>query len=771
MLTQLQITAAKPKAKPYTLSDGQGLALSVQPSGAKLWRFRYRFGGQAKTLHIGQWPSLSLADAREKCRDARREIATGIDPVLEKKRAKIVAQFSVATSFKEVAIEWLAKCEREGLAEITLDKIRWLLGMAYPLIGSHPINAITPIEALAVLRKIEAKGNYESARRMRSVLSRVFRYGIATARCDRDVAADLRGALMHPIEITLTFSGLSDTAKEDFVGYYRQEMLVITAKAAFDASAGFAVVRQFGNRLAMPAFAPYFDALGDGAKVATLQTLYADLREQYPDLPSAKVKDAMTSSLREYEEARPGDCTLIPSEDQFYGISQGQGLLRKHLQWVYIPAVKDAAGEQAEGKNTALGRLLARTVRSQVSFSEKLASLRGEAEQKYNEMLAAEQGVLDQISTGLQERLAEWSHPDATAKLHWHQDPKSVRIEEPMARLLAGDGEFEGSIARFGHGMQRSYIIALLQGLAATDNQESPRLILGCEEPELYQHPPQARHLAGVLQTLSAKNSQVIVSTHSPYFVDGAGFDRIRLVRKIRPEAKAVVRVCSIDHLGGEYARVTGEPHPQHDAILVKLHQVMQPNLSEMFFTHKLVLVEGFEDAAYIHAWLILSGRWDAFRSGGAHIVPGNAKSELIRPLIIAQKMEIPVFVLFDCDGDKLDHSDPARAARDKASHERDNRAIFTLLGAPDADLFPTAPVWGDGYAAWPSDLGKCVKSDAGAHWEAAGNAASLSCGGAGGLQKNTLHIGARLKELHRVGAGSATLDQLCETIVNFARS
>lgn len=198
MLTQLQITAAKPKAKPYTLSDGQGLALSVQPSGAKLWRFRYRYGGQAKTLHIGQWPSLSLADAREKCRDARREIATGIDPVLEKKRAKIVAQFSVATSFKEVAIEWLAKCAREGLAEITLGKIRWLLGMSYPLIGSHPINAITPIEALAVLRKIEAKGNYESARRMRSVLSRVFRYGIATARCDRDVAADLRGALITP---------------------------------------------------------------------------------------------------------------------------------------------------------------------------------------------------------------------------------------------------------------------------------------------------------------------------------------------------------------------------------------------------------------------------------------------------------------------------------------------------------------------------------------------------------------------------------------------
>lgn len=198
MLTQLQITSAKPKAKPYRLADCQGLVPVVQTTGSKLWRFRYRYGGAQKALHLGPWPATSLADARENRRQARKAIAAGLDPVLEKKRAKIVAQFSVATSFKEVAIEWLAKCERDDLAEITLDKIRWLLGMMYPMIGSHPINAITPIEALSVLRRIEARGNYESARRMRSVLSRVFRYGIATTRCDRDIAADLRGALTTP---------------------------------------------------------------------------------------------------------------------------------------------------------------------------------------------------------------------------------------------------------------------------------------------------------------------------------------------------------------------------------------------------------------------------------------------------------------------------------------------------------------------------------------------------------------------------------------------
>ncbi|WP_140848135.1 tyrosine-type recombinase/integrase [Sphingomonas glacialis] len=198
MLTQLKITSAKPTAKPYNLSDGHGLFLAIQTSGSKLWRFRYRYAGRQKTLHIGPWPDTSLADARERCREARKAIAAGLDPALEKKRAKVTARFAVATTFKDVALEWIAKCEREGRAEITLDKIRWLLGMAYPLIGSHPINAISPTEALTVLRKVEAKGRYESARRMRSILSRVFRYGIATARCDRDVAADLRGALTTP---------------------------------------------------------------------------------------------------------------------------------------------------------------------------------------------------------------------------------------------------------------------------------------------------------------------------------------------------------------------------------------------------------------------------------------------------------------------------------------------------------------------------------------------------------------------------------------------
>ncbi len=197
-LNHIQITNARPRNKAYKLTDSGGLYLVVQPNGAKLWRMNYRYVSRQKTLSFGAWPEVGIAAARHKRDDARKEIASGLDPATEKKLATIARKIAVDNTFKTIAEEWVVKNEREGRAPITLDKIRWLLGMVYPMIGNLPISKITPQEVLAVLRKVEATGRYESARRMRSVLSRVFRYGIATARTDRDVAADLRGALITP---------------------------------------------------------------------------------------------------------------------------------------------------------------------------------------------------------------------------------------------------------------------------------------------------------------------------------------------------------------------------------------------------------------------------------------------------------------------------------------------------------------------------------------------------------------------------------------------
>ena len=161
--------------------------------------------------------------------------------------------------------------------------------------------------------------------------------------------------------------------------------------------------------------------------------------------------------------------------------------------------------------------LLARTVRSKTNFDETVKALRADMQQQYQALLDGYQHVLDDISLALQTRISEWAHPDARLRLQWKQDPdKSVRVEEPWAHILAGEGDFEGQLARFGHGLQRSYLLALLQELAGTDAAGGATLILACEEPELYQHPPQARHLAAVLNRLSRGNAQVIVCYPRP---------------------------------------------------------------------------------------------------------------------------------------------------------------------------------------------------------------------------------------------------------------
>jgi hypothetical protein len=154
------IANAKAKERPYKMFDGGGLHLYVKPNGSKLWRLTYSWLGKQKTLSLGQWPDLGLADARGKRDEARRVLASGIDPSHQQKIDAAKARLEENDTFKSVAVEWIAKNEREGMAEITLGKIRWLLDKAYPKIGNRPIAKITAQEVLLVLRAIEATGRY-----------------------------------------------------------------------------------------------------------------------------------------------------------------------------------------------------------------------------------------------------------------------------------------------------------------------------------------------------------------------------------------------------------------------------------------------------------------------------------------------------------------------------------------------------------------------------------------------------------------------------------
>lgn len=197
-LTALAIKSAKSRTKPYKLADSDGLYLLVTPTGGRCWRMNYRHLGKQKTLAFGTWPDTSLADARERRDAARKVLARGDDPAEQIKLERIAATVAASNSFKAVADEWLTKAEKEGRSAVTMKKLRWLLDFINESIGKRPIATISAQELLIMLRKMESKGKYETAKRLRSTCSQVFRYAIATARAERDVAADLRGALIAP---------------------------------------------------------------------------------------------------------------------------------------------------------------------------------------------------------------------------------------------------------------------------------------------------------------------------------------------------------------------------------------------------------------------------------------------------------------------------------------------------------------------------------------------------------------------------------------------
>lgn len=197
-LSAMVVSKAHGREKPYKLADSGGLYLLVTPQGGRYWRLNYRHSGRYKTMALGVFPDVSLADARRERDGARKLLAADEDPIARRKRDEVEATLSSAATFRAVAEEWSVKVEKEGRATVTLAKIKWLLDFAYPMIGERPIADISALELLAVLRSVEGRGRYESARRLRSVCGRVFRYAIATGRAQHDLSAALRDALITP---------------------------------------------------------------------------------------------------------------------------------------------------------------------------------------------------------------------------------------------------------------------------------------------------------------------------------------------------------------------------------------------------------------------------------------------------------------------------------------------------------------------------------------------------------------------------------------------
>lgn len=211
-LTDTFVRNIKPTGAPAgdKHTDGGGMYLLVTESG-KYWRVNYRFAGKRKTLALGVYPAVSLAKARQRRDKARELLADGVDPSAAKREEKQARAAEAGNTFRAVGEQWL-KATAAKRAAITQGKVStWLEKDVFPFIGAMPITSIGPRDVLGVVRKMEAREAFDSAKRINQICGQVFRYAVAEGTAERDVTADLRGAFQHAE--TKHYAAITDPAK------------------------------------------------------------------------------------------------------------------------------------------------------------------------------------------------------------------------------------------------------------------------------------------------------------------------------------------------------------------------------------------------------------------------------------------------------------------------------------------------------------------------------------------------------------------------------
>ena len=206
-LTDVAIRALKPKERAYRVFDGGGLYLEVAPSGSRLWRLKYRFLGKEKRLAFGAYPDVPLAGrkdpatgewiagARDRREEARRLLASGVDPGAQKSLLEQTKRAAVKNSFEVVGREWLASRSSSWVPSHSKRLIARLENDVFPVIGDLPIAEVDAPTLLNVIRRVEARGSLETAHRILTLCGQIMRYAVATGRATRDISVDLRGAL------------------------------------------------------------------------------------------------------------------------------------------------------------------------------------------------------------------------------------------------------------------------------------------------------------------------------------------------------------------------------------------------------------------------------------------------------------------------------------------------------------------------------------------------------------------------------------------------
>lgn len=401
----------------------------------------------------------------------------------------------------------------------------------------------------------------------------------------------------------------------------------------------------------------------------------------YSALPNAASAQAVDDALIAWEAANPASLSLQRDDGQFFGFQNAsRGALQRHTTFVFVPAVRDALQDVADGKTTPIGRLLEILVRSSILKRAEVQAFQQEMAARYAALVSPENmPELGQLAEGLTSDLKEL-YGQAAVGLEWRQAGE-IPVPLPAADVTLSDDGFGGPVDRQGHGLQRAFVFTLLQHLARAsapiDDAEfddgeltppaTPNLILAIEEPELYQHPTKQRHLASVLRRLSTGHlpgatgtTQIAFASHSPMFVSLTNADEIRLVRRVECDdsefKQCELRSLDLNEIARKLEKVAGKAVGSFSAETLKprLH-ILGTELAEGFFADGVVLVEGRSDKAALCA--VAQHLNVSFEASGIAVLSAEGKNNLDRPYLIFRELGIPVFPIWDCDCGTNDHN------------------------------------------------------------------------------------------------------------------
>lgn len=600
-----------------------------------------------------------------------------------------------------------------------------------------------------------------------------------------------------PIEITVAYAGLGEEEREVFNAYVHDDVLKVVLRVSWvtpeEDEEGSA---QAGYHGWMRRHKPFEEIRAGGSagdKVAALKKLVDEKPELYDFTP----KSAWTRAepqMAEWEAAHPEECALELDDGKYFKAPNSEtGPLAPYTQLIFVPAVRDACEEAAESRTNTIGRLV-RLVVGDISTSKNVQLLSQEFKQRYADEVRRQES--ERLSA-LEERLGEVLGgyvKYAGVRLKW--EGADVSLVTPHTVVWLEDDRFEGEVEGKGHGLQRLFIVSILQvaatvraevseaaaageatgeaeGAGEPEGEPEPRLgyVLAIEEPELYQHPMQARRFATVLGALASADggsakSQVVYSTHSPLFVGVDRFDSIRVARKVEAASGVplVTRISSatLEEVMNRLNQAFGSARYSLKRFRSTLPSILSPSVSEGFFARTVVLVEGQEDQAVIDAALRAAGV--DLEGDGIAVVPVEGKSKLDRPYGMFSALGISCYVVFD--------GDFSEAEAKKDCKQEINVAIQRLCGEEEPTEFPDSGAR-QGYAAFRREITKDVPEEFGAkEFHSVRNKVAREMGWedeTSRAKKNPVVLREVMSRMHGAGRRSATLDGIVEAIGKLA--